>query len=468
MNIYIPIEIKARELEGRTLLAIVAAEKGHSVVLGEKNDTIVLAKKGFLPPGIVHDKSLTPGEYKLDYFEKLRENGHLITSQDEESGLLDESYDKFANIRFSDETISMTDKVFAWGDHDANCLKKVFSKYQDRIVSTGSPRVDFWRTDFDNYFDGKTTIEKPYILVASNFGSPIDENTFWDRIARLRKAGYFERDPDLEKHLYENTAYQFRLLHRFVEMIRNLSESFPDVKILVRPHPVESTDAWMKLIGEYPNVFVKREGTISDWIRNSLVLIHNGCTSALEAAVSGIPRIAYRPIPHEIEREIPNDSSLNAFSLKDLNKKISDLMEKGTTSHFDEVEKRADKIVKSRLSSLKDQWASEKIVEEWSALGSLINMESSTVDQLMRSKPTHKVSFKRKFKRKAVILRDLIVKPSNLAKKGTHNLKTSHKFPSLSDEDIYNILHGLQQTHQRFLDVKAVRFGEKSFIFYRN
>jgi surface carbohydrate biosynthesis protein len=88
MNIYLPIEVKVRELEGKVLLALAAAERGHTVILGEKKDTINMAKKGHLPPGIVHDKSLTPGEYKLINYKQLKEHGHLVTSQDEESGLL--------------------------------------------------------------------------------------------------------------------------------------------------------------------------------------------------------------------------------------------------------------------------------------------------------------------------------------------------------------------------------------------
>ena len=67
MNIYIPIEIKAREIEGRTLLALVAAERGHVVVLGGKEDTLGLARNGLLKPGIVHDQSLHPSPEKVAY-----------------------------------------------------------------------------------------------------------------------------------------------------------------------------------------------------------------------------------------------------------------------------------------------------------------------------------------------------------------------------------------------------------------
>lgn len=465
MNIYLPIEVKVRELEGKTLLALIAAEKGHTVILGEKKDTLNLAQTPHLPPGIVHDKSLTPGDYKIKNFTRLKKHGHLITGQDEESGLLDESFDSFAKRRFSAETVSMADKIFAWGRHDQSSLQKIYPEYAEKIIATGSPRVDFWRNEFDNYYKDSTSGLKSYIFIASNFGFPIDENLFWDRIARLRKAGYFERDPEMEKYMYENTAYQYRLLHEFVTMIRQLSDAFPDQTILVRPHPVESIDAWHKLLGELPNVIIERKDTISGWIRNAAVLVHNGCTSALEAAVSGLPRIAYRPIPHEIEREIPNNTSLHAFSMNELKTMISDILRKGTTKGLEEAEGKSREIVNQRISSLSGSFAAEKIVEEWKRLADAANLTTSTVQELIELKPEKKINLKFKFKKTAVQIRDVIFGSSKEERKNQKLLKSGHKFPSLEDEEMEDKISKLRSTLGRFDEVQAVRFGEKSFIF---
>lgn len=471
MNIYIPIEVKVRELEGRCLLALVAAERGHTVIVGEKKDTLNMAKNGHLPPGIVHDKSLTPGAYKIENFTKLHEHGHLITSQDEESGLLDESYDQFAKQRFSEETVSMVDKIFAWGPHDAKSLRNIYPGYAEKIVASGSPRVDFWRKEFDAYYRNGNSKFKTDILVASNFGYPIDENTFWDRIARLRKAGYFDRAPEMEKYMYENTAYQYRLLFYFVEMVRDLSKSFPDTKILVRPHPVESIDAWNKLVGKLPNVEIKRENTISGWIRNSTVLIHNGCTSALEASVSGLPRIAYRPIPNKIEREIPNNTSIHAFSIDELKETVSDLLKKGETKGMEGVEEATRDILNSRLSSLTGKLAAEKIVDQWTSMGESVGLGHSTLGELEefrdeRTKSLKSKTFKRGLKKKAVDIRNFILRQSRPQNQKENLLKTDHKFPYLSDNEIEGFISKLRTTCGRFDDVKTVRYGEKSFIFY--
>lgn len=471
MNIYIPIEVKVRELEGRCLLALVAAERGHTVIVGEKKDTLNMAKSGYVPPGIVHDKSLTPGAYKIDNFTKLHEHGHLITSQDEESGLLDESYDQFAKQRFSEETVSMVDRIFTWGPHDTKSLQNIYPEYTEKIVPTGSPRVDFWRNEFDAYYRNENSKFKTDILVASNFGYPIDENTFWDRIARLRKAGYFDRAPEMEKYMYENTAYQYRLLFYFVEMVRDLSKSFPDAKILVRPHPVESIDAWNKLVGKLPNVVIRRESTISGWIRNTTVLIHNGCTSALEASVSGLPRIAYRPIPNKIEREIPNDTSIHSFSIDELKEVVSNLLEKGETKGMEEVEEATKEILNSRLSSLTGKFAAEKIVDEWTLMGESAGLGHSNLAELeecrdVRTNRLKSKTFKRVLKKKAVDMRNLILRQSRPKNQKDNLLKTDHKFPYLSDDEMEGILTRLRAAHGRFDDVKAVRYGEKSFIIY--
>ena len=75
MNIYVPVEVKVRDLEGRILLALAAAERGHTVVVGGKEDTLGLAQRGMLKPGIVHDKSLTPSSVKLETLRELNAGG---------------------------------------------------------------------------------------------------------------------------------------------------------------------------------------------------------------------------------------------------------------------------------------------------------------------------------------------------------------------------------------------------------
>ena len=155
MNIYIKMEIKSRELESRFLLALVAAERGHSVLLGPQKRTIEATVNGTLKPGIVYDKSLTPGPEKLKAIRGSTQAGCIYTSQDEESGLLEEDYSSFARSRFSEETLGLVHKVFAWGEHDRAAIVSMYPGFKTKIVATGSARVDLWRRDFSEYYMGQ-------------------------------------------------------------------------------------------------------------------------------------------------------------------------------------------------------------------------------------------------------------------------------------------------------------------------
>ncbi len=90
MDVYIQMEIKARELEGRSLLALAAAERGHHVLLGDVERYL---DAGVLPPGLFHDKDLTPTAKKVRRLSAYRAEGHRITSQDEEHWLALPTFD---------------------------------------------------------------------------------------------------------------------------------------------------------------------------------------------------------------------------------------------------------------------------------------------------------------------------------------------------------------------------------------
>ena len=480
MNIYIPIEVKVRELEGRTLLALAAAERGHQVILGSKKETLLSAVNGDLPPGIVHMKSLTPSEQMLEQLEKMQSLGHFITSQDEESGLLDESYEKFAKIRYSAESINLASGVFGWGEHDVDCLHKVYPTQSKKIIATGSPRVDFWRTDFGEYFHKDTKIEqwkeKPYLLVVSNFGSVIRSNKIWNVMARLREAGYFDRDSEMELFEYEYSGYMLQLIGHFVKMVRKVAETYPDVNILIRPHPVEAEDAWDKMIGPYPNVHVFRDGTISSWIRGATAIVHNGCTSALEAAVSGVPRIAYRPIPSPFEREIPNQLSREAFTMDELLEKIDHVLHHTSSKAEIQHDKDADKKLRERLVNVSGALAADRIVDFWEEIGRSNQLVTSSIENFIRpsDKETVKAhrnpSLLRKIRSIASNFKHLLTDSGNDSVNSApirvdgQLLDNSFKFNTYTHSEFDQILNKLQFTLDRFHNIEYKRISNRAFL----
>jgi hypothetical protein len=78
MNIYMHLEITVRELDSKLLMAILAASKGHQVIISGSMEINMALKTGVLNPGIVHTKSLTPSDKKISTHQKIIDNKSII------------------------------------------------------------------------------------------------------------------------------------------------------------------------------------------------------------------------------------------------------------------------------------------------------------------------------------------------------------------------------------------------------
>ena len=150
MNIYIHLETLDREIDSKLTLAMLAASRGHHVIVSDQESIIKGLTRKFLFPGIFHTKSLSPGESKIKIHDKIINTGCKITSIDEEGGLVDYGYRKFAKDRYSNRTLKQASAVFTWGPEDSQTLKKIYPKYSKKIYMTGSPRADVWQPFLKN------------------------------------------------------------------------------------------------------------------------------------------------------------------------------------------------------------------------------------------------------------------------------------------------------------------------------
>ena len=197
MNIYIDVEISSRELDAKLLLAIIAASRGHDVLVSHLTEIMLGFKSGLLKPGIFHTTSLAPSNDKILRHKKIKDNGSKITSIDEEGGLIDKGYDKFSKLRYSEKTLEQSAAVFGWGSEDTETLKRVYPNQSQKIFNTGSPRADLWRSNFLKYWGSPKNIPKrPYLLISSNMFSVSRFRPFYQNIEHLKNLGFFQRDPE--------------------------------------------------------------------------------------------------------------------------------------------------------------------------------------------------------------------------------------------------------------------------------
>ena len=368
MNIYIDVEISSRELDSGILLAILAASKGHKVLISRLSEILLGFKSGILSPGIFHTTNLAPTKQKILRHQNIINNGSIITSIDEEGGLIDHGYDKFAKIRYSDQTLEQSAAVFSWGSEDYEALRKIYNKHSNKIHITGSARADLWKSRFYEYWGTPKKIpKKPYLLVSSNMFSITNITPFHKYFKYLKQAGYFQRDPDRFFNQFKQVAEDSRKTGAFVEAIIYLANKSNGFDIVLRPHPTENIEAWKIFLEDIPNVHVIQNDSITPWVNNAFAVMHNGCTTAIETTVSGKPVVTYIPFHEEYSREIPNKLGHQTETLEELSKTVNTLFNNFQINNQIEIKKIPD-LISKKIFFDKDELAAEKIVRIWESL----------------------------------------------------------------------------------------------------
>ena len=424
MNIYMHTEISARELDSKLLLAVMAAFKGHQVLISSLGEIIYGLNSKFLNPGIFHTKSLTPGKSKIDRHQKIIDNKSIISSIDEESGIDQSGYDQFAKDRYSKLTIDQSEVVFCWGPEDTNTLQKIYFESSKKIHKTGSPRADLWRPIFTDYWSPpKNLPQKPFLLISSNMLCT-NKRKFHENIKFHSDAGYFQRDPDLYKNLFYQWSEDYKKLYEFVDAIKHLSKNNHGYDIVLRPHPTEDIRAWDIFLKDVPNVHVIREGSITDWIKYAFAIMHNGSTTAIEATISGKPVLTFNPFKMEYAHDLSNSLGFNINSKDKLLEKANQLFELSKKVNFKIEKVDIPEQLLKKIYIDQNELASEKIIRIWESLN---------------NKNLSKINNWYKF---YCLLKILNIKKSVkkiLAKVFTKNFKTldqNHKFPPLIENNI--------------------------------
>jgi len=294
MNIYIEIEILKRELSGKILLSLELIKQKNNVYLTTREAITKCGINNDIPPGIIFLKDLNSEEYRINDYQKLLKNGFTLISQDEEIGCFkDKSYDKFFNDRIKGveaKVFNYVEKFLCWGKFDHNYLKDLNLKTE--FINTGSPRIDLC-IDNNKYYNQN----KKQILVCLN------QNIFWKRDFleryKLTLLNNTENKPihKVADQMFKNESKDLILTLHFYNLIRKLKE-LDDYKIIIRPHPGMDDKKVEGLFADksiFPNAKVSSKGALIDQISESDIIIHSGCTSAVESTLNNKVVICISP-----------------------------------------------------------------------------------------------------------------------------------------------------------------------------
>jgi surface carbohydrate biosynthesis protein len=323
----IPVENQVRELDAKLLLACVAAKRGLVSIIGPKRK--IENHIASFPRGIFLSKSLRI--VKRKFFPISRLLGHEIVAWDEEA-LVHLPPETYFSRRLSPVGMENVSHLFAWGEDNA----ELWRRYPHLppaipIHITGNPRVDLLRPDMQGYYKAEADqIRKTYsdfILINTNFNhvnafypaqnlfQPVKDSgdeAIFGQAARGMTREYAEGFRDHKQAVFED----------FQKLIPELERAFPAYTIVVRPHPTENQEIYHRLADKCQRVRVTNDGNVVPWLMAARVLIHNGCTTGVEAYVMRIPAVSYRATVNDSYDDgfyqLPNRLSHQCFDFAEL------------------------------------------------------------------------------------------------------------------------------------------------------
>jgi len=360
---YLPIEIKARELDSRLYLALRLLEKGFSVVIGQKtgvNRSMFSQKKPF----IYFDKGVSRGD--MSFYKAIQASNGLLV------GIREEGIANNLNVNIEELTYTYNNSsaeqfslIFIWGKRSEKIIKTNCPNLNSsKLIVTGHPSFDLLHEDLINYYyklrELKYKIKPGYILINTNFAR---NNGFlsFDRskIFNIKNKDFFS--DKLKKEYEEATLFEKKIFLEFLKMIKVLSNSFPEKNIVIRPHPIENSKTYEREFKEYSNIKVIKDGSAKEWIVGADTVIHHDCTTGIEAFFANKTVISYCPYSNEnFTAKLTQDVSIKIYNLEDL---ISLIKSGSKNDKLSKIEKKKEKllILDDRIANIKTSATNEII-----------------------------------------------------------------------------------------------------------
>jgi surface carbohydrate biosynthesis protein len=289
-NFILLVEIVERELPASVLVGAELARRGHNVWLIEKGR--FRKSPASFPPSIVLEKGLSKG--CLDRFRSIRGAGHVLAVMCQE-GFIYPSGEDYIKRRVHGETIKAIDYLFLWGERQKKDLERFLGDVRGYYV-TGNPRVDLLHSRFRSSFAAETeAIRKQhgdFVLFTSRFSSVNHFRRSIDETLDRRKEQYAE---GAQETVDERIEIRKRLFDDYMRMIGEVAKRLPEHKFIIRPHPVENVDVWRERFAGVANVEICDEGAAAPWLSAARCVVHNACTTGIEAYLLDRPVIEYHP-----------------------------------------------------------------------------------------------------------------------------------------------------------------------------
>jgi surface carbohydrate biosynthesis protein len=442
----VPSDIQVREFDAKLLFACTAAERGFPVVVGSKFD-------------MHRQVEAWPRSYYLhkdvhswpNMLQRLRRLDHRVLAWDEE-GLVYISPQRYVQMRVSRKVLSAAEALFAWGPANARAWQDPNVYEGTPIHITGNPRGDLMRPELRGFFDDDVKQLQDrlgrFVLINTNFGRV---NFVGTKSVRQHGAEWRRQAGAVDNFMDGLIAHRKRLFDHFLAMVPRLADCFPDVNIVVRPHPSEHHGPWREAAAGRKNVHVLHEGSVTPWLLACAVTVHNGCSTGLEAHVLGRPVVAYRPERAEgFDLPLPNAVSHEVSTLDDLLDVVSRALA-GSFAESEAEDRRQREVVRENITGLDSRLASDRIVD--------------VIEQIAGGGEGLTATLRRRIGRLGARIDTAL--SCRARKSAMESAVKRHKFPNMSVGEVEGKIDTLRRCLGRFGEIEAFELAPNIFQIAR-
>jgi surface carbohydrate biosynthesis protein len=454
----IPVENQVRELDAKLLLACLAARRGFSSMIGSRREMEFNIDQ--FPRSIYLSKSMTIRS--LIFFRVAKRFNHEIITWDEEA-LVHLPAETYFSRRLDPRAIRFVSHLFAWGQDNAD-LWRQYPHLPENIPIhiTGTPRNDMMRSHLRPFYDEEVEKIKNrygnFLLVNTNFNHVNAYGADMNLFRPIKNPGDTPRFGRAARGMSRAYAEGLRdhkqaVLDSFLEIIPRLEKAFPGCNIVVRPHPTENHTIYQQIAARCERVHVTNEGNVVPWIMATRAVLHNGCTTGVEAYMMEVPALSYRATVNEDYDYgfyiLPNKMSHQCFDFDQLKDKLQKILD-GEIGAADGDERRA--FIGDYLASQEGPLACERMVDVL-----------EKIDEGFGTAPRESVQNK--------LERWFVTRGLHLAKgiksslPGSHNRPEfqRHRFPELSLETLEAKLQRFQQLLSYTTNLKVAKVTDVIF-----
>jgi surface carbohydrate biosynthesis protein len=193
----------------------------------------------------------------------------------------------------------------------------------DQVEVTGAPRFDLYAPSLRPFAltanPVAMSVPTPIILFNGNFpvANPRYQSADQEATMLVERFGWSRSAVD------EWQRTQRLSMEQLSTLAVTVARTHPAATVVYRPHPFENGQAYDRLLTGANNVRLVQEGTVDAWILRSSAVVQRSCTTAIEAALAGVPALSPTWIPTAVEMPYPEAVSVPCANLDEFERTIA-------------------------------------------------------------------------------------------------------------------------------------------------